>query len=76
MLSEVVSEIYANGEEILPFMYIILVCFYNSTYILYFGSYMLWDKICCFVNILCKYVEVEFQFEAIEFLQQWAIIDQ
>ena len=58
-LGEVVSEVYADGEEILLFIYVILVFFYDSTYISYFGGYIPWDKICRFVNRLREYVEVK-----------------
>jgi hypothetical protein len=62
-LGETVSVVCADGEEVLPFMYVVLVYLHGLAFVPDTDSHvrccMPWDKICQFVNTLRKHVDVE-----------------
>jgi hypothetical protein len=76
-LGEMVSVVCADGEEVLPFMHIVLVYLHGSAFVpgtvSHVGRCMPWDKISRFVNALRQYVVVESQSIAMEFPQQQTV---
>ena len=79
-LGETVSVACGGGEEVLPFMHVVLAYLHSLTFspdkASHVGRCMPWDNISRFVNTLRKYVVVESQFEAMGFPQQRTIAGQ